>query len=201
MATATTSGKEGKRAARAAPPPLRANWTRAGCAAALLLFGSVCVALYLWRGWTVWLVVAIPAVALLIILLAVTTYEHILLVLAYLVLQRRGVRCVVIHSQSPIWKDRIQNEWLPRLGPRATTLDWSQRARWRRSIAVALFERFARVDRNFNPAVIVLRGLRQPYVFRFFRAFHEARHGRVSYLQRLEGDLFRTVDASRTVAD
>ena len=33
----------------------------------------------------------------------------------------RGIRCVLVHSDSPIWEARIRNTWLPRFGPSVDT--------------------------------------------------------------------------------
>ena len=48
-----------------------------------------------------------------------------------------------------------------------------------------------RSRRNYNPAVLVFRGLRRPAVYRFYYAFQQAKHGRTQYLDALEAELFR----------
>src|SRR5262245_12895034 len=88
---------------------------------------------------------------------------------------RRGVRSLVVHSNSPNCEDRIASEWLPRMGSRAVTLNWSERSQWRSSdLRVRVFRAFAGQE-AFNPGVLVFRGLRAPLVFRFFGAFHQAK--------------------------
>jgi hypothetical protein len=189
----TTGTRERKRAARAVPPALEPT-SRPLALVVLLAFVMFCWLLYWQRGWWVWLLVAIPAASLLIVLTASLLYEIALLVLARLLLSPRGIRCVVVHSQSPLWQDRIAATWLPRLGKAAVTLDWTQRGTWRRTLAVALFHRFCGQS-DFNPAVIVFRGVRRPYVFRFRRAFHEVKRGRLQYVHALEDQMFHAVEA------
>jgi hypothetical protein len=108
---------------------------------------------------------------------------------------RWGRRCLVVYSDSPAWADHIQKAWLPRIGEAAVVLNWSGRASWRSSLAVRVFRRFGAGRRNFNPVVVVFRGLRQPHVFRFFYAFRQADAGRREYLERLETQMFEALDA------
>jgi hypothetical protein len=70
-------------------------------------------------------------------------------------------------------------------------LNWTERAHWRRSLEVRLFNHFIRSRQNFNPAVLVLRSFQRPLVFRFFYAFQQAKNGRPDYLTRLEEELFK----------
>ena len=86
----------------------------------------------------------------------------------------------------------VRERWLSRLGARAVTLYWSDRSSWSESLEVRLFRRFVDPEEaNFNPAVLVLRGLRRPRVYRFFYAFQQAKHGRGEYLEALEAELYR----------
>lgn len=106
----------------------------------------------------------------------------------------RGIRCLVIHSDSPTWQDHIRDTWMPRLGGRATSLNWSERNRWPNSLEVRLFRSFIEGRLNFNPAVLVFRGLRRPLVFRFYYAFQQAKYGRAQYLEALEAQVFQAVE-------
>jgi hypothetical protein len=191
-AAVTIGTRERKRAARAVPPALETSH-RLVAGGILMAFSAGCAALYSLRGWWVWLLIAAPAISLLVALTASVVYELGLLALAQLMFGRGGIRCVVVHSQSPNWRAHIAARWLPRLGSVAVTLDWSSRARWRSGLTVALFHRFCGPS-DFNPAVIVFRGLRRPYVFRFRRAFQEAKRGRRHYVDALEEQMFRAIE-------
>jgi hypothetical protein len=164
-----------------------------GCFVLVLAYLAVCLVLFAISRWWLWLILALPATLPVVIAIATVTTKVVGFVFLLLSrpLQRRGVRCLVIYSESPAWHDHIQQVWLPRLGPHAATLNWSQRSEWPWSLEVRLFKHFvASSRRNFNPAVLVFRGLRRPAVYRFFYAFQEANRGRPQYLHMLEDELF-----------
>ena len=41
-----------------------------------------------------------------------------------------GKRLLLVYSNSPHWQSYIEERWLPRLGPAAIVINWSERARW-----------------------------------------------------------------------
>jgi len=110
----------------------------------------------------------------------------------------RGIRCLLVHSHSPVWESHISTRWLPRLSHLAQTLDWSERTRWdRSSLSARVFHRICG-NHAFNPCVVVFRGLRRPLVFRFYEAFHQAKIGRPQYLEELETKMFESLGMVRT---
>ena len=181
--------KDRKRWARAVTPPLDSS---GGVGCLTLLLGSAAILgwVYSWTGRAIWLLLGLP----LALGIVYEGYGIMLLAVAHRLWTRAGVRCLVIHSDSPVWREHIRTRWLPRIGHAAAMLNWSERASWRPSLAVRLFDRFCGRSSNFNPAVIVFRGLRRPLVFRFFNAFREAKQGRAEYLDSLENDLFAALD-------
>jgi hypothetical protein len=124
-------------------------------------------------------------------------YGVVLLVIVRLRWTRRGVRCLVVYSESPAWHDHIRTGWLSRIGDVATVLNWSERASWRSDLSVRLFRQFCGEWRNFNPVVVVFRGLRQPYIFRFFYAFQQVKAGRRHYLETLEAQMFEALGSDK----
>jgi hypothetical protein len=129
-------------------------------------------------------------------LLMVGFWAHgrLLLVAAALRLRPRGVRGVLVHSESPAWRAHVQEAWLPRLGARVLALDGPARAASPRPLEVRLYERFCRIEgRDVDPAVIVLRGLRHPLVFRFHAPLQAARQGDRRPLEALERELFQAM--------
>jgi hypothetical protein len=181
--------QEQKRLQRAVPDALSAG-TAGGCVWAIAGYAAFCLWMYRRSGWLGWVLLAAPALIIATIALIHAAYGIALLAVARFVLEPRGVRCLLVHSDSPIWEPHISATWLPRFGRIATRLNWSERASWNRSIDVMLFRHFCKGPENFNPVVLVFRGLRRPLVFRFFYAFHEAKHGRTEYLAMLEGQMF-----------
>ena len=191
--TNTAEGtREAKRRYRAMPGAVSSNLPT-GCMYVAAVFVALCLGAYRLTGGTGWLVLAIPALLAVAVALTRAVYGWALLLAARATLGRRGIRCLVIHSDSPAWQTHIASEWVPRLGHMAAMLNWSTRATWGSSLEVRLFRHFCEGEANFNPAVIVLQGLRRPLVFRFFYAFQETRKGRGHYLAELERQMFQAL--------
>jgi hypothetical protein len=106
---------------------------------------------------------------------------------------RRGIRGVLVYSNSPNWQEYIEEEWLPVIGKHTKILNWSNHKKWRKSLSVLLFKYYCGTYNNFNPSVILLRGARTPLVFRFFFAFRDAKHGNQEALNNLEERLFKEI--------
>jgi hypothetical protein len=166
----------------------------AGCGLALWIYLGACLALLVATSHRFFLVLSVPALLIAGFVAVPYVYGLGLLLAVRFTWSRRGVRCLMVHSNSPAWEAHIRTVWLPRFGHLAVTLNWTERAGWRPTLAVRVFKRFCRAQHNFNPAVVVFRGLRRPRVFRFFYAFREVEAGRPEYLQRLEADLFAALE-------
>lgn len=108
-------------------------------------------------------------------------------------LTRRKPFVVFVYSESPTWKDHIENEFLPRLQGRAVILNWSKRRHWKSSLAVLAFRYFGGY-RNFNPIGMVFHPFRLVKTYRFFKAFQAFKHGDPAQVQDLKNALFE--DAS-----
>jgi hypothetical protein len=189
--------QEAKRVRRAVPPAL-AKPVPVGCLVSLVASVTLAVLFALTKsigGFVFGLGLVLVPVAI------VGGYLYGLLLLA-LVQKRwapRGVRCLLIYSDSPLWHDHIRTGWLPRFEGLAVTLDWSERASWRSDLRVRVFRWFVGQRSNFNPAVVVFRGLRRPYVFRFFYAFQETKAGRIQYVSTLESQMFEAIGVGKAV--
>ena len=88
--------------------------------------------------------------------------------------ERTGFVGLAVISDSPAWSRRIQERWRPRLGRRVSVLNWSERRRWPDGVERALHREFGG-GRDHCPLILVLRGWREPAVYRFHRAFKKAR--------------------------
>src|SRR5262245_15474165 len=183
--------KERKRALKAMPPRPRIDAGSPGCVGALLGYLALCLSLYWATRSRWWLALAAPALLLQVGGVIGRVRDRIVLSESRRLLESRGIRCLVVYSESPTWEEYIRTAWLPRLGQRAVTLNWSERSSWPNSLEVRLFKRFIGPSGTaFNPAVLVLRGLQRPQVFRFYYEFQQAKHGRRQYLETLESELF-----------
>ena len=169
-----------------------------GCLVALILYLAVFAILFWRTRWWLWALFGFPAAVALATVLTREIKGLLLLAECRRTLTPRGVRFLVVYSASPNWEQRIREQWLPRFGAEAVVLNWTDRAKWQRSLEVRLFNHLIKSWHNFNPAVLVLRGFRRPLVFRFYYAFRETKAGRSSYLDQLESELFEHVRASVT---
>ena len=184
--------REAKRRRRAAPDPAR-NPLPPGCFVVVVVYLGVCVVWILDRHGIIPVLLGAPAVVILALMLYAFVQTRVLLARVHAAWAGRGIRCLIVHSDSLAWKEHIAERWIPRIGARAVTLNWSERARLKGSLEFEVFAWFAGGDRNFNPAVIVFRGLRQPLVFRFYYAFQEAKIGRPHYLALQEQRMFEAL--------
>ena len=101
----------------------------------------------------------------------------------------RGRDILFVYSDSPIWHDYIEQRLLPPILHRAIVLNWSQRKRWRISLARAAFHHFGGY-REFNPLAVVFRPLRRTRKFRFWQPFRDFKHDRSEALGKMEKDFF-----------
>jgi hypothetical protein len=102
----------------------------------------------------------------------------------------RGRRVIFVYSNSPVWRDYVEANILPRLPASAVVLNWSERSRWPFwNLAVWNFNLYAG-SREFNPVAIVIRPLRTPRRFRFWRAFRDFKHGKPAKLEQVEREFF-----------
>jgi hypothetical protein len=184
--------QEVKRSRKAVPPALKTQ-TPLGCLGGVVLYLAVCAAIFEGTRWAGTFLFALPAALLLAGKAAWYLYGLALLAIVRRRWAPRGVRCLVVYSNSPAWQDHVHLRWLPRIGAVATVLNLSEQPSSESTLAVRLFRRFCGARRNFNPAVVVFRGLREPYVFRFFYAFQEVKADRHHYLQTLEAQMFNAL--------
>ncbi len=107
----------------------------------------------------------------------------------------RGRHVLLVYSDSPIWREYIEKEILPRLEGRAVVLNWSERKRWKNSLAVLAFWHFGGW-RAFNPLVVVFRPFQFAKVFRFFEPFRDFKHGNPKKVEKMKTELFEALDVS-----
>jgi hypothetical protein len=101
----------------------------------------------------------------------------------------RGKDVLYVSSDSPIWKEYMEDEVFPLVAERAIVLSWSARSEWSKwSFAVRVFRTFGR-GRDFNPMVVLFRPFRSARVFRFLPAFQERKHGNGASVEQLRRDL------------
>jgi hypothetical protein len=105
---------------------------------------------------------------------------------------KEGKELVLVYSNSPHWKDRFEDEILPRIRHKAVVLNWSERStnEWKgRPLDVRIFRRWGG-DREFNPMAIVFPPGGKTRTIRFWQAYRDFRHGKTNPLRQREAELF-----------
>ena len=125
--------------------------------------------------------------------------SKILLSRAMRIANKKHVYGVLITSNSLNWKVYIENKWVPRIGSSIEILNWSMHKTWKRTMYTKLFNKFVGTNENYCPSVVLLRGIKEPFVFRFFYAFRDAKHGNTESLNKLEQRLFKEIESIRGV--
>ena len=104
---------------------------------------------------------------------------------------KQGKDLLLVYSNSPNWQQYVEENWLPRWGHRAVTLNWSERNEWgkRGAPEVALFRAFAGC-KEFNPlGIVVPPSGSRVHVVRFLHAFRDYKHGNDRRLREAEAEL------------
>ena len=104
-----------------------------------------------------------------------------------------GLVGLLVTSDSPHWKQYIEEKWVSRTRNTFRILNWSQHTQWGKSAYAKAFYRFCGTRENYCPCVILFRGLRYPLVFRFFYAFRDAKHGDEAALKALEERMLKEI--------
>lgn len=108
----------------------------------------------------------------------------------------RGINILFVYSDSPIWHDYIEERFLPFLGEHVIFLNWSQRKRWRISIARLAFRHFGG-SREFNPLAVVFRPFRRTRTFRFWQPFRDFKRGHPEALHQMESEFFALIGVQK----
>jgi hypothetical protein len=99
-------------------------------------------------------------------------------------------RVLFVYSDSPNWKEYIEQVILPRLPANSVALNWSERRRWPRfGVSTWLFRAFGGA-REFNPIGLVFDRFGLVARYRFWRPFREMKHGRPEALLVLTEGFF-----------
>lgn len=129
------------------------------------------------------LVIALPVVLLVVggqVLFSIALH-----VVIWTVWCGRGRDVLFVTSDSPVWGLYIRENLLPPLGDRVIILNWSERKKWRFSLARVAFYYFGG-QHEYNPMAVVFRPFRRARVFRFWKAFRDWKNGNHRALLEVE---------------
>lgn len=152
-----------------------------------LVSGTILVGVGMSTGWVWPYFAALPS----LFIFCRLAYGKLLILHFLLRYGRSGIHGVLVTSDSPVWKDYIQENWLDRFGSRFIVLNASRCSQWHNCPATRLYFFFCPQVENYCPAVLLLRGILRPHVYRFFYAFRDHKHGNDTALLKLEEDLAR----------
>lgn len=143
----------------------------------------------LWRNLLLVLLtpVALPILALALVLWVLSRCVLYLGIWMWWLPQGKDV--LLVSSDSPVWKEYMEERIVPLLTDRAIVLNWSERRRWSKwSFPTLVFRAFAG-RRNFNPMLVLFRPLRPAKFFRFLPGFQELKHGNVTEVEKIRREL------------
>jgi len=98
-----------------------------------------------------------------------------------------GKDLLIVHTDSPHWKDHVESQWVVRWPNRTVTLNRSRP--WSRKQPEAVLWLAVAGIREQTPLAVVIHRRGKLRVIRFFKAFQESKHGHHARLQAAEQEL------------
>ena len=143
-------------------------------------------------------VILVPVLLPLVILLLITylLYGVVLQLVIWAWWCSRGINVLLVYSDSPIWHDYIEGDFLPKLPHSTIVLNWSQRRQWRWFSLPFMAFRFFCGTREFNPMLVVFRPFHWAKSFRFWRAFKDYKHGKHAPLEAIQQEVVQYLQQS-----
>ena len=134
--------------------------------------------------------------------------------LAFLVKQQwypKGKLLLFVYSDSPNWKEYIEQKILPQISSKAVIINWSERSQWqwKGTLELKVFQHWTGVaqyfyrgrkkwdGKEFCPVAVVFNPWWKPKVIRFWQAFKDFKHGKEIALKKCEKELFDSILAEK----
>ena len=121
----------------------------------------------------------------------------------------QGKNTLFVYSQSPVWKDYIEKNIIPKISSSSTIMNWSERTSFNKwSLEYKVFAHWTQVHQysfngktkwsgaEYNPVAIVFKPWWNPKVLRFWEAFRDYKHGKDQKLKELENTLYNLLGRS-----
>ena len=97
-----------------------------------------------------------------------------------------------MYTDSPHWKEYIEERWVKRWPDRMVTLNRSRP--WSRTQPEAALWLWMMGPIEHTPMAIVVPRRGRVHIIRFFKAFRDLKHGKAMPLQLAEADLVETLE-------
>ena len=136
------------------------------------------------------LILLLPLVV--VVLLCFLASTALLRILVQFFWLAKGKDVLLVYSDSPIWHDYVEIHLLPPIEERAIVLNWSERKRWKPSLARWVFFHYGG-GREFNPLGVTFRPWRRARVFRFWEPFRDYKHGKTAALEKMQRAFFESL--------
>ncbi|MEK7855407.1 MAG: hypothetical protein AAB288_04905 [Acidobacteriota bacterium] len=113
---------------------------------------------------------------------------------------KHGRFVLFIYSDSPNWKNYLEEYIIPGIEPHVVILNWSKRREWERTnpFEARIFNHWAG-EKEFNPMALVFSPTGEVKEVRFWQAFRDFKHGHEESLKKAENLLYTEVE--RIVAE
>jgi len=122
----------------------------------------------------------------------------------------QGKKMLFVYSNSPNWKEYIEENILTKISEKAVIINWSERSKWsweNKPLELKIFKYWTGVIRHFdikgkkkwdgkefNPIAITFVPWWRVKVIRFWQAFKDYKHGKDKKLKELENKLFKILN-------
>lgn len=104
----------------------------------------------------------------------------------------KGRNVLFVYSDSPNWKEYIETNILPRFDNRVVVLNWSNRSKWKTSLAKLVFQHWGG-RREFNPLGVIFKPFHRTRVFRFHKPFMDFKHGKSENLKNWKRNFLKNL--------
>jgi hypothetical protein len=145
------------------------------------------------------LIIWIP-VALMLALICIAGKSLYLRTLVITRWKKKGINVLLIYSDSPHWKERIENEIIPQIKDQAVILNTSISQAWgdQEKFADKIYSFFGG-RKDMKPMAIVFHGFSNFKDFRFYQAYQKFKKGNDRELLKVESDFLGDIERPKKV--
>ncbi|MEN6625966.1 MAG: hypothetical protein ABFD69_07050 [Candidatus Sumerlaeia bacterium] len=170
------------------PTPSPSVDSKFGCGLATIIFSALTIRLFIY--WGIWGLAPVPGIIAAVVI-GYWLHGRVLLLRCMILRAKRGIRGIIVYSNSPNWQAYVETNWLPMLRDRFLILNRSHEEHRSGTLSARVYRHFCPQNENHCPAIILFRGLMHPCVYRCYYAFLDFKHGNPKALRELEAHLLK----------